>query len=388
MITLRNVSLVAFAGAIFLAHSSDSLAQIGGANPPELAQWESNMTTYGDRVGNYLDPASGNTDDEILAAQYYDAQWVFYQIADYTDNKEPWETYGRYAEMRYRDGLLRPNDFRTQGYRRFPHGLYEDFRRGGDTTTTDMQKIRDNPAYSNIYELTRSGGRSGYFESKSREVAYNVNGQITAEKAGVARSSENGAPKLEPLVAMMENHLWEWRSQTYEDPNGGRLAAFMFGLTGHSLIEFYEWERQSGRDPNAYWPKAHWPDIITALEDISTWLVEGARVASGSFAGQPLYVSGYQGSAYSVFRYADQGSANPSPDLSQLIAPVYYWLYKETGSPKYLIVGDQLFGGAVQFGYHIGGKQFNQLYRLSFLSLKWRGEGGVRPNPPTNLTGN
>ena len=196
---------------------------------PELDVWESKMIHAGKKWGEYLNPASGHSLDQRLAAQYYDAAWVFYQIADYTGNKEPWFTYASYAKRVYWDEYLVPNNFRAQGYRRFPEGLYEDFKRGGDSKLEDLSKIRDRAAYSNVSELTRGPDqRSGYAEGRSREVAYVVGANIIAEKAGFPRVIENGSPRLKALVAMMENHLWEWRNQKFAKGGNGRMTPFMW----------------------------------------------------------------------------------------------------------------------------------------------------------------
>lgn len=358
---------------------------------PELDVWEAKMIRAGKKWGKYLDPASGHSFDERLGSQYYDAAWVFYQIADYTGDKEPWNTYASYAKQVYKDEYLVPNNFRAQGYRRFPEGLYEDFLRSGDTTLEDLISIRDKPAYSNVFELTRgSDKRSGFSEIRSREVAYVVGANIVAEKAGLPRATENGSAKLKAFVAMMENHLWEWRNQKFANPKGGRVAPFMMGLTAYALIEFYEWEELNERNPNAYWPTDHWPDITAALIDVFAWLHDEARVVDGTeIIGKKMWVPGYRINGYGTFRYQDRTSSDsakpaPAPDLNQLIAPTYYWIYKKTGDEKYLQIGDQLFASAALNGVDWGGKQFNQLYRLSFRSLEWRAEGITGNSKATN----
>ena len=56
-----------------------------GSNPPvpSLAAWESKMLSYGTTHCNNLKGTSMSFDSK-LAATYYDAEWVFFQIADYT----------------------------------------------------------------------------------------------------------------------------------------------------------------------------------------------------------------------------------------------------------------------------------------------------------------
>lgn len=205
--------------------------------PPNLDLWNAKMLSLGSKWGQFLDPASGRSLDERLGAQYYDAQWVFYQIADYTRNKEPWYTYANFAERAYRDDYLIPNNFGAQGFRRFPHGMYEDFRRDGDTTLEQLRLLRDNPAYSQVAELTRGpNGRSGFSIALSREVAYALEANVFAEKAGLPRVAEDaGKTRVQWLLEMIENHLWEWRNQSFGDSSTGHVAPFMMGLTGYTM---------------------------------------------------------------------------------------------------------------------------------------------------------
>lgn len=350
---------------------------------PEKKTWELKMKRSGHKWGEYLNPAAGHTLDKRLGTQYYDAQWVFYQISDYTKEKEPWSTYAAYAKQAYRDEYLIPNDFKAQGYRRFAEGLYEDFRRGGDTKIEHLVLLRDRPAYSTVRELSRGlKNRSGYSQIRSREVAFAVTACVISERAGSDRVSQpSGKSRLRALISMMENHFWEWRTQTFADPGTGRVAPFMLGLSSYALIDFYDWEITNRRDPNQYWPKSHWPTIDAALTDVFDWLYHEATVVGGKeFEDEKMWYPKFKGSNYGTFRFMDRthagsGSPTATADVNQLIAPTYYWLFKITGNLKYRDIGDQLFASAALHGAaHWSGKHFNQLYRLSFKSLEWRGE--------------
>jgi hypothetical protein len=66
------------------------------------------------------------------------------------------------------------------------------------------------------------------------------------------------------------------------------------------------------------------------------------------------------------------GGTEPAPDLNLLIAPVFGWLYHQTGETKYLTRGDEIFAGGVAQAYLSNGKQFNQNYRRSFEYLRLR----------------
>jgi hypothetical protein len=66
----------------------------------------------------------------------------------------------------------------------------------------------------------------------------------------------------------------------------------------------------------------------------------------------------------------DEGG--PAPDLNNLVATSYGWIYRQTGNTLYRDRGDQIFGGAVAKAWINGSKQFNQQYTSSFRYLAYR----------------
>jgi len=62
--------------------------------------------------------------------------------------------------------------------------------------------------------------------------------------------------------------------------------------------------------------------------------------------------------------------------LNLLIAPLYAWVYKQTGEEDYINIGDKLWEAGVALsntGWNT--KIFNQNYRWSFKYVEWRNEG-------------
>lgn len=338
--------------------------------------WEERMVEYGHKWGRALNPKSGRDQADMLQMTYYDAAWVFYRIADLTGQREPWYTYATRAITAYRKGYLEKASYSVPGYWRFPHGLYEDNLRGGSTIPEAIRLIRDKPAFSNVYELRPGSGYFGEWESMSREVAYVIQANIVAERYGLDRVIESGTPRLASLIGFTEKQLHEWRTQEFASPEGGRFAPFMFGLTAQALVEFYEWELENGRDPNDYWQAEYWPNIISALDDVSTWAFNEAKVREGTNAGRPMWVESYRGSGgLGAYRYDDtaDGSTEIAPDLNLLIAPVHGWLLKMTGEEKHRAMGDAVFAGGVRnASVDWSGKIFNQNYRWSFDYVRWR----------------
>jgi hypothetical protein len=99
----------------------------------------------------------------------------------------------------------------------------------------------------------------------------------------------------------------------------------MFGLTAEALITTYE-RTQDARIPQALKVGADW--IWQNM-----WLP-----ASSAFQYMSVEVAGV-------------GGPDPAPDLNLLIAPVYAWLYNQTGLNKYRDAGDQIFAGGVKLAY-------------------------------------
>ena len=130
------------------------------AQPPLLEQWESNMTTWGEHWGQYLqtyDPPTNGGMDEANGI-YYDAQRIYFQIADYTGQAEPWNTHAQEAERVYKAYLdNRRSPYSVQGYRRFPHGIRMDAQRTGDSVAVaGVLKLRDWGAFSNVLKIGKS----------------------------------------------------------------------------------------------------------------------------------------------------------------------------------------------------------------------------------------
>jgi len=339
----------AIEGAAYSSFRTMSL----GAQPPALAQWEADMVTYGKRWGE----AIGNESDYLrqLPMHYYDARRVHFQIADYTGNAEPWESYARTAGNVY-DRYLTDNDFGTSGTMRFPHGLFMDWERNDNTTARSyLIQMRDNGAFSD--PDTNYWVDSWYTQARSREVAYALQNHMLAERAGEPRQTE----RVNLYVDMALGHVEIWTTGNFihSDPDHHYVQAFMTGLTASALIEYYERSVETG-SPDERVPQA--------LEGLADWLWDN------------MWVPNANGTRYGAFSHVTParegtGSEAPSPDLSLLIAPMYGWLYRETGASRFLERGDAVFAGGVMLADLGGAKRFNQNYRNSFEYVEWRAEG-------------
>ncbi|MDQ6734512.1 MAG: hypothetical protein M3Z35_10460 [Nitrospirota bacterium] len=294
-----------------------------GCSSLPIDSWKANMETYGQ---TYCD--SGDN--------YYDAARVFYQIADYTGGVK-WSRCAEHAVKAYRDGYLKPNQFKAAGWMIFPHGLLMHYERTGDASSKEaLIGMATNAAFAHHEVdpyMVRIDG--------SREVAYNIESKLLAEAVGY-----NDRAEVQRLVGLAMGHYDQWfisRTAEYVRP-------FMAALTAEALILWHE--------------KTHDPKVLPLLKTGADWMWDH------------MWVSGID-----AFKYTDKqmshGGTEPAPDLNLLIVPLYGWLYKMTGDDKYCERGDKIFAAGVLGAQLNDPKHFNQNYRWSFDYVKWR-EGRER----------
>ena len=129
--------------------------------------------------------------------------------------------------------------------------------------------------------------------------------------------------------------------------SGKQFSPFAVALSAHSLIR--DWEET--RDPRC----------LSTLRQAADWLWLNAwdpKVGEWPMTSMGSTVR-RKGQSISIL----------------LIAPMYAFLYAETGDPKYRDRADALFSAGVHNAYLAGGKQFNQNYWWSFDFVRWRTQG-------------
>lgn len=336
------------------AHDSALTSMTIPARPPKIDQWKKNMVDYGHKWGKAL---QNETDYlEKFKLRYYDAQRVHEQIGEYLGEVRPWRTYGQEAESNYKT-YLEKAAFRSVGWQRFPHGLYLDWERTGDTQSRDyLERLRDRPPFS-----WPSGREAEWARQKySREIAYSIESHIVAELAGYPRQAE----RLSKLVDLALGHIDIWVTKNYIDPNPDWqfCQAFMAGLTASALIQYHARSVEL-TDPD--------DRIIPALKRLANFLWD------------EMWIANVDGTGYGAFEHVQPrisgiGSESPAPDLSQLVAPMFAWLYLQTGDGTWMRRGDAVFAGGVQLANLETAKRFNQNYRDSFWFVEWRNEAVAR----------
>ena len=90
----------------------------------------------------------------------------------------------------------------------------------------------------------------------------------------------------------------------------------------------------------------------------------------------------------------DQSIATGLGPLNLLIAPMYAWLYLNTGIQQYQLEGDTIWYAGVEtppsIGVNFTGKNYSQQYLWSYDYVTWRtatAPTGTPPAPATNLLG-
>jgi hypothetical protein len=185
--------------------------------------------------------------------------------------------------------------------------------------------------------------------SRMREVALTIISYIEEQALGGPHRSRRTF-----LVDQAYDHIDQfvtgaWQGTTIQ------ASPFTAALSAHALI----------RD----WHQTMDSRLLPALKALADYLWTQAWVP----ANQSML---YQLNSLD----ADDGgrSTHGQPDLNLLIAPLYAFLFKATGDPKYRDEGDALFAAGVARAYLQQNKQFNQNYWWSFDYVAWRSAAARR----------
>jgi hypothetical protein len=301
---------------------------------PERARWEEQMVAYGRRACEVL-RMPGLTVDQRLAHVYYDQIRVMYQIADYTEDPS-WNDCAALATTVYRDLYVLPNGGGVPGYWNFTTGL-----------RLDYEFTKDPASRQAVILLSTSAAFSADSTPiewiipvpLSREVAYALLAHQNAEALGAPPR-----PLRRQLRDIAYGHFAQWFGGATYLGSGRQFSPFIVALSAHSLIR--DWEET--RDPRC----------LPTLRQAADWLWSNAWDPVG------------EGMAYDLNQV--DGGAGAAPDLNLLIAPMYAFLYWQTGLTQYRDQADALFAGGVRHAYLEDGKHFDQNYWWSFDYVRWR----------------
>lgn len=261
----------------------------------------------------------------------------------------------------YRDYLVSAN-YNVQGFWDFPHGLYYACKTLGKAQScSDLHSL----ANGTDGDLTWDGRTNG---TNIRETSYTL---------GLRRLDYDAGGSTSTLAQMHQlvDDLLGFIDTTTRGPNSGLQfydQPFMDGLMAQALIEYYM-DPNTGNQSDARIP--------LALEQLANymwtydWLPRGNGQA-GMFIYNVLDTDHGQ---------LSNGTGSDLRALNLLVAPLYAWLYSETGNVAYQQEGDVIWDSGVTTSVDNGldwdGRIFVQEYRWSFEFAKWRGAAGTYVNP-------
>jgi hypothetical protein len=309
---------------------------------PALSTWQSNMTTYGNK---WINGPGGNE-----GINFYDGQWVYYQIGNYTGNMAYWNAGALNSRTEYRDQYAAPLNWRVAAIWVFPHGLYYDCVYNlNSTSCTALHGIATNGAGASMI-ANQSGYASG---NAAREASWMLGAKRLDYDCG-------GGTTLVQVKAMAAYVLGIVDQYVHDDPDSLE-ESFMGGLLAQALIEYYQ-------DPKTGNGDVRVPSAIKALADhmwTNWWAPWNGN--NGAFIYE-LHEANYG--------FTQFAASSPKEGLNLLVAPMYAWLYKNTGLQQYQLEGDAIWYAGVTDppgdGVAWVGKNFSQQYRWSFDYVKWR----------------
>jgi hypothetical protein len=303
---------------------------------PEVTKFEADTKSFGKIHGEMLlsKPTSeteqiGEPDDIC----YYDPIKVYLDISDYFQDAA-WLKYAEAAKRHYAGWVLtRPTPKALFGYWVFSEGLAAYLKRNP----------KDAQSKAALTQLATKSAFSGTAPTALSDFAYSRENAYLL--LALLDSGSTDRARIGALVSNCYSHLDQW----FGKKSASFVKSFMAGLTAYSLI------RAVGSNEKL---KLALTDACDELWDACWDEREGA------------------------FKYTSvptaEGPGTPSRDFNNLITPMYWWVWRETGNENYLQMGDRIFSSAVKDGWMGGSKQFNQAHRFIFPALKWRAEGFTR----------
>lgn len=319
---------------------------VPSAPPPltMLPQWTAAAAKYG---ALHCTAAETATWAESTVA-YYDGTRVYYNLADMPGfNAATWNPCAAMVEAAYATYVNNAGGH-IPGYHVFPLGLALKFQRTADVAARQtLTSILANSPYTLWPDASYVVDWS-----VSREISYAIEANLVDQSLGGTPN-----PHFQDLVETLFGHFDQW----FVSKNAPFAQPFMVPLGAEALIAYYD-KTGDVRVP---------PMLQLAADQIWANSWSAACQCFGYFQDditQPGYGT----------------SSAASNDLNGLIAPLYGWVFKQTGLEKYRTEGDQIFNatmgsdngvsnGTVVGVWLDGGKQFSQTYRWSWKYVEWTG---------------
>lgn len=326
------LALVACTGNKFPLQKTPISSGMSGT-PASVATWYKNAIHYGEKYCNEADIRKHQQWEGGM--WYYDGARIFYQLADFTGSSH-WSKCADYVVQTYRK-YVTDNGGKIPGWRVFPHGLSDHYRRTGDRKSREaVLMLAGNSAFA-----ATAGGSD---PELSRETSFLIHSYLLAREFGLSSTDS----LLNKAVTYQLNHMRAWttvESTEYVKP-------FMIGLAMEALIAYHKYSNDER--------------ILLVVKQAADWLWNNAWDARGQSFPYIICEPG------ATQKECAGASKKGTADLNLLIAPAYAWLYFVTGESRYAEQGDAIFSGGVRQADLNNGKRFSQSYRWSFDYLNWR----------------
>lgn len=362
---------------------------------PKKAEYWAAMIEWGGYLKTWLQNNQKSGDgpfNERLAQVYYDMELCAYRLADHTGDTRAWHELADLAEKVYRDEYVLPERLPdgsskppggVSGYRMFTEGLVEDFLRSGDEESKRAaQLILEKGAYS-----AANPGEDVSQTNYSREVAYALMNHVQIPRLSGVTLTPAQLERRSRLLEYSLRHIDRWSiSRTAE-----YFRPFMGALTARALIEYY---LRVSPDPS----------IIPKLKALADYMWDSCWVSSANsftYTDRELPLGHPD-------KDPDTADRASHPDLNMLIAPLFGFLWWQTGEAKWRQRGDLVWEGGIPVystenacsgngcpisGANLGtrgpnnpsGKRYDQQLFWAPLYIKWAESAPVGTSvPPPN----
>ncbi len=315
------------------------------------AWWEWFMVVWGETHAQRMIDFIGDEDiGSILTNGYYDQGKAMYQIADYTGNSEPWSTYAANQLDAYRTMYITPNGGSVPSFWGFTEGLRMRFERTGLVAAkTAMNSISDFASYHQSFESDLGPTRAF-----CRENAYCIIDFKNEEDLGGTLN-----PRYYDCIEWAYGHLEFWVADGWVG-QAEQVSPFMMAIVARSLIKDWELTGDSR--------------LLPLLEELCDYMWDNAFYSATSSLLYQINPLDPETGGVSLVG---------APDLNMIIAPVYAWVYSQTGSTTQRDRYDILEEGIKYADLETNGKQWNQNFWWSFDGVYWRYDITPPEPPPT-----
>jgi hypothetical protein len=355
---------------------------------PNLARYKASASTYGAvNCAQDLDtsPRTIRPNDNAnltpvggavqKGAWYYDGLRVYYNVADLLKDIPAWEQCRANVKQVYRDRYVIPNQGSVPGYVMFPQGYYMDYLRTGDASDLTLIDALDRHTFG------PANGAMVSVRYLQRETAYDLKVDVFASL--LHRDNVRFGQGTHYWMNYHLDHVLGHVDQICLSQNPEYWESFMAGLEADALITYYE---TVSADPR----------IPSAIKCLADYMYVNAYDTISDDQGAFQY-DNFRGATNVGIANAHASSTVP---LNLLIAPMYAWLFKNTGLVQYQTEGDAIWNHGVLLdgaggglpntigapnGPPVGnsGKLFSQQYYWGTSYVIWRSTPASISSPPS-----